>query len=331
MPITAATRLGKKFANPVPTPVGGLSIMFKIGPRFFLGAAARSPKHPPGPFHTDPKVFATSPRSGLRITWMGHSISLVEIDGIRILIDPVWEQRAAPVQWSGPRRFFPAPLALSDLPPIDAVIVSHDHYDHLGAGTIRTLAALPQLQSARFIAPLVVDTILRGLGVAPGRCTALDWTGNATVSSVNITALPARHFSGRSLFNRFETLWASFAITGPAHRIYYGADSGEWDGFTEIGNQFGRFDLTMLEIGASDPLWRDIHMGPEGAVRTFRALGNSGLFMPIHWGLFDLALHPWTEPIENIFAVEDLGIWSPTPGVPSEVVSGEQIRSTWWR
>ncbi|MGA2651284.1 MAG: MBL fold metallo-hydrolase [Terracidiphilus sp.] len=331
MPITAATRLGKKFANPVPTPVGGLSIMFKIGPRFFLGAAARSPKHPPGPFHTDPKVFATSPRSGLRITWMGHSISLVEIDGIRILIDPVWEQRAAPVQWSGPRRFFPAPLALSDLPPIDAVIVSHDHYDHLGAGTIRTLAALPQLQSARFIAPLVVDTILRGLGVAPGRCTALDWTGNATVSSVNITALPARHFSGRSLFNRFETLWASFAITGPAHRIYYGADSGEWDGFTEIGNQFGPFDLTMLEIGASDPLWRDIHMGPEGAVRTFRALGNSGLFMPIHWGLFDLALHPWTEPIENIFAVEDLGIWSPTPGVPSEVVSGEQIRSTWWR
>jgi L-ascorbate metabolism protein UlaG (beta-lactamase superfamily) len=262
---------------------------------------------------------------------MGHSISLVEIDGIRILIDPVWEQRAAPVQWSGPRRFFPAPLALSDLPPIDAVIVSHDHYDHLGAGTIRTLAALPQLQSARFIAPLVVDTILRGLGVAPGRCTALDWTGNATVSSVNITALPARHFSGRSLFNRFETLWASFAITGPAHRIYYGADSGEWDGFTEIGNQFGPFDLTMLEIGASDPLWRDIHMGPEGAVRTFRALGNSGLFMPIHWGLFDLALHPWTEPIENIFAVEDLGIWSPTPGVPSEVVSGEQIRSTWWR
>ena len=331
MPISPAKRLGNKFVNPVPTQVGGLSIMLKVGPRLVIGAAARSPKHTPGPFHTDPQVFANSPRSGLRITWMGHSTSLVEIDGIRILIDPVWEQRAAPTQWAGPKRFFPPPLALADLPPIDAVIISHDHYDHLGATTISTLAALPRLQAARFITPLGVDTILQSFGVPQARCTALDWTGHVTVGSVTITALPARHFSGRSLFNRFQTLWASFAISGPAHRVYYGADSGEWDGFFEIGKQFGPFDLTMLEIGASDPLWRDVHMGPEGAVRTFRALGSQGLFMPIHWGLFNLALHPWTEPIETIFAVDDLNIWSPTPGVPSEVVPAEQIRSTWWR
>ena len=331
MPITPAARLGKKFVNPEPTQIGGLSTIFKIGPRFFLGAAARSPKHTPGPFLTDPRVFSSSPRSGLRITWMGHSTSLVEIDGIRILIDPVWEQRAAPAQWVGPKRFFPPPLPLADLPPIDAVIISHDHYDHLGATTISTLAKLPQLQAARFISPLGVDTILQSFGVPSARCTALDWTGHVNVGTVNITALPARHFSGRSLFNRFETLWASFAINGHAHRVYYGADSGEWDGFAEIGNQFGPFDLTMLEIGASDPLWRNIHMGPEGAVRAFQALGSRGLFMPIHWGLFDLALHPWIEPIETIFAVEDLSIWSPTPGIPSEVIPGEQIRSTWWR
>ena len=331
MSINPAIRLGKKFLNPVPTEMGGLSIMFKIGPRFFLDAAARSPKTPPGPFHTDPRIFATSPRSGLRITWFGHSTSLVEIDGMRILIDPVWEQRAAPTQWAGPKRFFPAPLALADLPPIDAVIISHDHYDHLGAHTVRTLATMPQLQAARFITPLGVDGILQGLGVPAARCTALDWTGNVTVGSVTITALPARHFSGRSLFNRFETLWASFAINGPAHSVYYGADSGEWDGVTEIGKQFGSFDLTMLEIGAFDPLWREIHMGPHGAVRTFCAMGSHGLFMPIHWGLFDLALHPWTEPIETIFAVQDLPIWSPTPGIPTEVVSGEQMRSIWWR
>jgi len=126
---------------------------------------------------------------------------------------------------------------------------------------------------------------------------------------------------------RFETLWASFALIGPKHRVYYGADSGEWYGFRDIGETFGPFDLTMLEIGASDPLWADIHMGPEGAVRSFRALGNQGLLMPIHWGLFDLALHDWQQPIERIIAVENLKLWSPTPGIPTEVVRGEEIRS----
>jgi len=257
--------------------------MFKVGPRFFFGSAARSPKHVPGPFHTDHRVYAASPGSGLRVTWIGHSTSLVEIDGIRLLIDPVWDERAAPTQWAGPKRFFPAPLALEDLPAIDVVLISHDHYDHLGAGTIRRLAQLQSLQKAHWITTLGVENILRVLGVEPPRCTTLNWTENVKVGSVTITALPARHFSGRSLFNRFETLWASFAFIGPRHRVYYGADSGEWEGFRDIGNEFGPFDLTMLEIGASDPLWADIHMGPEGAVRSFHAIGGHGLFMPIHW------------------------------------------------
>ena len=326
-----ARREGKKYINPEPTAVGGISLMFKIGPRFFLGAASRSPQRPLGPFQTDPRLFETGPHSGLRVTWMGHSTSLVEIDGIRLLIDPVWDERASPNSWAGPKRFFPPPLALGDLPPIDAVLISHDHYDHLGAETVRSLAKMPSLKKTRWITPLGVDKILRNLGVDAARCMALDWTENATVGPVTITALPTRHFSGRSLFNRNQTLWASFALIGPEHRVYYGADSGEWQGFGEIGQQFGPFDLTMLEIGASDPLWRDIHMGPEGAVRSFRALGGHGLFMPIHWGLFDLALHPWTEPIESVSAVKDLPIWSPTPGLPTQVLRGEEIRSEWWR
>jgi len=333
MPITPARRLGKHFANPVPTTTGGFSVIFKVAPRMILRSAAGSgsPNRPLGPFRTDPKVFATSPRSGLRITWMGHSTSLIEIDGIRLLIDPVWEERAGPVKWAGPKRFFAPTIALEDLPPIDAVLVSHDHYDHLGADTIRSLVALPQLQNARWITALGVDKILQGLGVKPARVTALDWTRSVTVGAVTITALPARHFSGRSLFNRFETLWASFALIGPNHRVYYGADSGEWDGFAEIGKQFGPFELSMLEIGASDPLWPDVHMGPDGAVRSFRALGGHGMLMPIHWGLFDLAFHPWTQPIERVLAAQDIRVWSPTPGIPSDVVRGEQIRSGWWR
>ena len=331
MPLRRAEREGRHFVNPVPTRVGGLSTMFKVGPRFFFGAAARSPKRTPGPFQTDPRVYETAPHSGLRVTWIGHSTSLVEIDGIRVLIDPVWDERAAPTQWTGPKRFYPAPLALEDLPPIHVVLISHDHYDHLGAGTIRRLSRMEGLRNARWITALGVENILRPLGVDPTRCTKLDWTENVTVGSVIITALPARHFSGRSLFNRFQTLWASFAFSGPKHRVYYGADSGEWSGFRDIGEDFGPFDLTMLEIGASNPLWADIHMGPEGAVRSFRALGGHGLLMPIHWGLFDLALHHWTQPIESLIAVNDVRLWSPTPGIPSEVIAGEEIRSEWWR
>ncbi len=331
MTLTPARRNGRRFLNSAPTQVGGLSVMFKVGPRFFFGSAERSPQHPLGPFHTDPGVYALPPASGLRVTWIGHSSSVVEIDGIRVLIDPVWDQRAAPTQWAGPKRFFPPPLRLEDLPPLDIILISHDHYDHLGAGTIQRLARMERLRQTRWITPLGVGAILDKLGVPRERCTELNWTENTKVGPLVVTALPARHFSGRSLFNRFQTLWASFALLGPKHRVYYGADSGEWEeSFREIGESFGPFDLTMLEIGASNPLWADIHMGPEGAMRTFRALGGHGLLMPIHWGLFDLALHHWKQPIEWIFARDDLKLWSPTPGAPLEVLPGHEIRSEWW-
>jgi L-ascorbate metabolism protein UlaG (beta-lactamase superfamily) len=331
MLLEPARRDGRRFLNPVPTKVGGFSIMFKVGPKFFLGAKTRSPQGRLGPFHTDPGIYRTPPRAGLRITWFGHASAIVEIDGTRVLIDPVWDERAAPTNWAGPKRFFPAPLALNDLPDIDAVIVSHDHYDHLGACTIRILARLPALEKARWITPLGVGALLQQLGVLAAQCTELNWMGRMQVGAVQVTALPARHFSGRSLFNRMETLWASFALTGPRHRLYYGADSGEWEGFREIGEHFGPFDLSMLEIGASNPLWAEIHMGPEGAVRSFRALGGQGLLMPIHWGLFDLALHHWRQPIETIWPTEGLKLWSPMPGVPSDVVADEELRSDWWR
>jgi L-ascorbate metabolism protein UlaG (beta-lactamase superfamily) len=329
--LAPAQREGRRYLNPVPTQVGGFSLLFKVGPKFFRSGRSRAPRTPLGPFHTDPAVYEKPPRSGLRITWIGHATLLVEIDGVRILIDPVWETRAAPTNWFGPRRFFHAPLRLADLPRLDAVILSHDHYDHLGAQTVRTLARLPAAQEAHWIMPLGVGQMAKRLGVRAARCRELNWLQDVPVGPVRVTALPARHFSGRGLFDRFHTLWASFSLAGPEHRVYYGGDSGEWEGFREIGERFGPFDLAMLGIGAADPLWADIHTDPEGAVRSFRALGGRGLLMPIHWGLFDLALHHWRQPIEAIWEMQGVPLWSPMPGVPSKVIAGRELRSEWWR
>ena len=136
------------------------------------------------------------------------------------------------------------------------------------------------------------------------------------------------------MFNRFGTLWSSFALKGPGHNVYYGADSGWWPGFAEIGAEYGPFDLTMLEIGAYNELWKDIHMGPEGAARAFEDMGGKGLLMPIHWGLFDLALHGWRQPIEEMLQIAEekgIALWFPTPGMPTEIVKGEEHRAEWWR
>ena len=327
--IQKARREGKQYINPVPTSVGGWSTFFKVLRLYLTNRQERTPRRTLGPFRTDKQLYESPPASGLRVTWMGHSSMLLEIDGVRVLIDPVWEQRAAPVQWAGPKRFFAPPLRLEDLPRIDVVLLSHDHYDHLGAETLQRLARIEAAAGAVWVTPLGVGQILKKLGIQ--QASELDWTESMRVGELELTALPARHFSGRSLFTRFQTLWASFVLAGPKHRVYYGADSGEWAGFKEIAEAYGPFDLTMLEIGAFNPLWADIHMGPDGALRMFQSMGAKGLMMPIHWGLFDLALHGWRQPIERVFAVEGLKIWAPEPGMPTEVCGETELRSGWWQ
>jgi L-ascorbate metabolism protein UlaG (beta-lactamase superfamily) len=327
--IKKALRDGKRYLNPVPTSVGNWSFFLKVMYLYYTNREERTPKRSLGPYRTDVSVYERPPASGLRVTWFGHSSLLVEIDGVRVLIDPIWEQRAAPVQWFGPKRFFAPPLRQEELPPVDVVLVSHDHYDHLGAHTQRELAKLTATANAQWVTSAGVGKILKKSGVR--NVLELDWTESLQVGGLSLTALPSRHFSGRSLFNRFETLWSSFVLRSAQHNVYYGADSGEWDGFQEIAQAYGPFDLTMLEIGAFDPLWADIHMGPDGAVRMFRAMGAKGLLMPIHWGLFDLALHAWRQPIERISSIDGLNIWAPEPGVPTEVVAGTALRSEWWR
>ncbi len=341
-----AKKQGKAYLNPIPTEMGNFSLILKVLPLYLKNRAETEPKQQLGPFRTDPRVYADPPASGLRLTWFGHSSFLLEIDGFRLLVDPIWDLRASPFRWMGPARFFPPTLALEELPTLDAVLVSHDHYDHLGAKTMRDLSRSNVAARAQWITSLGVGRRLRQFGVANERITELDWTESAGVpaatpgrtdgATLKVTAWPARHFSGRGVRDRFKTLWSSFVIEGPQHRVYFGADSGLWPGFREIAERYDRFDLTMLEIGAFHPLWATIHLGPDGAAEAYRQMGGpakAGALMPIHWGLFNLALHGWREPMERLQAIaaeKQWPLWSPEPGRPTDVVAGEAVTSTWW-
>ncbi len=254
---------------------------------------------------------------------------------MRVLIDPVWDERAAPLQWTGPKRFFAPTLQLEELPGIDLVLISHDHYDHLGEGTVRRLV---QLQPrARWVTPLGGGKVLRGFGVRAGKIKELDWRETVCVAggACEITALLGAAFFGKEPVQQVrDTVRVQFVIRGAKHAVYYGADSGWWEGFTEIGAEHGPFDLTMLEIGAFNELWKDIHMGPDGAAEAYEALGGparAGLLMPIHWGLFDLALHNWRQPVERIIELAGRRGWPlflPEPGRPTEAAAEQTM---WWR
>lgn len=334
-----AERRDRKFLNPVPTSVGGWKTIRDALPEYLRNKQEKFPLKPLGPFRTDVSLYDAAPSTGLRVTWMGHSSLLIEIDGIRVLTDPVWDQRASPLRWAGPKRFFAPPLPLQYMPRLDVILVSHDHYDHMGEATIRKLAGMPSMTGTQWITSLGVGEILEQYSVRKRKIREMDWTDsfsvkNAAGDAVEFTSVPSRHFSGRSMFNRFETLWASYILKGAHHKVFFGADSGWWPGFAEIGAVYGPFDLTMLEIGAYNDLWADIHLGPDGAAKAFLDLGGNGLMMPIHWGLFDLALHGWRQPIERMLEVahdRGIGLWSPEPGRPTDVDLSSSLISDWWR
>jgi L-ascorbate metabolism protein UlaG (beta-lactamase superfamily) len=255
--------------------------------------------------------FAMPPASGLRITWFGHSSLLLELEGRRLLIDPVWGERCSPSSFSGPKRFHAPPMPLEALPPLDAVLISHDHYDHLDYPTVMALKA----RAVPFYVPLGVGAHLEYWGIDPKLVHELDWWEQAELHGLKLVATPARHFSGRGLGND-RTLWSGWAVLGAQKRAYYSGDTAMFEGFAEIGARLGPFDATMIEVGAYDAMWADVHLGPEQAVDAHRAV-RGGVLFPVHWGTFDLALHTWIEPGERVLEAArraEVRVVLPKPG-----------------
>lgn len=259
---------------------------------------------------------------------LGHSTLLFKLQGKFWLTDPVFSERASPFSFAGPQRFHAPPIALEDLPPIEAVILSHDHYDHLDHDAILKLKD----RAAHFIAPTGVGDLIVEWGVRPEQVRQLAWWQSTQVAGVQLIATPAQHFSGRSLTDRNRRLWCSWTILAPEGRIFFGADSGYFAGFKVIGEKYGPFDLTLLEAGAYDTRWAHIHMLPEQTVQAHQDLRGRWL-LPIHNGTFDLAFHAWQEPFERVMqaaARQGVSVTTPLMGERVEVAQVHPGRP-WWR
>ena len=261
----------------------------------------------PRPKDPDPSVFARvppdfvpprAPRSQLTVTWVGHSSLLIQLDGLNILTDPMWSERASPVQFAGPRRWVRPGIAFEDVPPLDVVLQSHNHYDHLDAPTIRRLArAHPE---ASWVVPLGLAAFVCKRGVRDNRVRELDWWEEHAIGSLRIAATPAMHFSSRGIGDRGDSLWCGFALSSDGangRHVYFAGDTGYHPEFGAIGERYGPFDVALMPIGAYEPRWfmRYVHMNPEEAVAAFRAL-NARMMVPIHWGTFKLTDEAMDEP-----------------------------------
>jgi L-ascorbate metabolism protein UlaG (beta-lactamase superfamily) len=258
---------------------------------------------------------------------LGHSSLLLKLRGKYWLVDPVLSQRTSPVRFAGPRRYSKPPLQLEELPDIEGVVISHDHYDHLDAPTITFLAT----RARRYLVPLGLKAGLVGMGVPAERITELDWWQSATLDGLVITATPAQHFSGRGLWDTNRTLWASWVFESAGQRIFFSGDSGYFSGFRQIGQRFGAFDAVCIENGAYDAAWPAIHMRPEETIQAFLDLRGKVL-VPVHNGAFDLAFHAWSEPlaaIAKLAEAQGIALATPQPGEPM-TIGGARVNLHWW-
>lgn len=256
--------------------------------------------------------------------WLGHSSVIMEIDGLRIIIDPVLENAAPFPGIAG--RYAPSPITKEELPDIDVVLISHDHYDHLEARTMKYLKD----RDVKFIVPLGVGARLKGWNVPEEKIVEIAWEESIAISSVQITACPAVHYSGRSRSDRNKTLWAAYAIKGKEKNIFWSGDTGYGEHLKSIGDKYGPFDLACIEVDGWNDGWPNTHLFPEEAVQTCIDVKASTM-LATHWGVFDLALHPWSESIQKVYKYagqNNIDLLTPLMG--EKVVPGETITKKWW-
>ncbi|MFT3802554.1 MAG: MBL fold metallo-hydrolase [Burkholderiaceae bacterium] len=323
-----------RFHNPRPPGPGDMpESLLRVWWQFLFQKPAGTVPPSPLPIHrlTRAELDAAPDRSLYRL---GHSTLLMKLRGQWWLTDPVFSDRASPMQFFGPRRFHPPPIPIDELPPIRAVILSHDHYDHLDRAAIRALAG----KVALFVTPLGVGDRLADWGIARDRIRQFDWWQQTEVDGLRLTATPAQHFSGRGLGDGNRTLWVSWVIEDEGGngsgglRVFFSGDSGYFDGFAEIGRRFGPFDLTLIENGAYDPRWPYVHMHPPHTVQAHLDLRGAWL-MPIHNGTFDLAMHAWDDPFEQVLraaAERDVRVATPMMGERLDM-NAPREGSRWWR
>lgn len=315
-----------KFVNQLPTEAGSLRSLGEVAPRYL--ARPKGAGKPGGQIPVLPYLPGAAKAADVQITWLGHAAFVVELEGLRFLLDPMLGRRPSPVRFAGPARLHPAPVEPHQLSGCDAVILSHDHYDHLDAFTIRTLAGF----DTRFICPIGVGPVLARLGVGPAKITELDWHEHTQVGHIRVDCLPARHFSGRSLIGRERTLWASYGLTGQQRIVYFGGDTGvQREGWGQIRRALGPIDYAIMPIGAYDPAWHDIHCDAMEAVAGFELLGAQTM-IPCHWATFDLALHGWAHPALVLAAEAEARpisvLW---PQVGETVTDAHRPVGQWWR
>ncbi len=304
--------------------------MMKLLPEYFKQNTNREPKVNIPVEKIDSLDIQNHIGEATRLTWFGHSAFLLEIDGKKILIDPMFGDTPSPVVFLGKKRYSKElPLAIEKIPEIDLVIFSHDHYDHLDHGSILKLKSKVKM----FYTPLGVGNHLKRWGVDENKIREFNWLEEAQFQGLQIACTPARHFSGRGFGDRFTTLWASWTIKGNEDNLYFSGDSGYGPHFKEIGEKYGPFTFAMMECGQYNERWANIHMMPEETIQASKDI-KAARMMPIHWGAFTLALHSWTEPVERAEKeAEKLGVEMITPkiGEALELNKTQLPKEKWWR
>lgn len=305
-----------------------MNINLKTMIEFFKGDPSRAPQEETPVLKLDSLEIEKFNNDSTRLTWFGHSAFLLEIDGLKILLDPMLGPVPAPHPWLGTKRYQDEiPLEIDKLPKIDAVFFSHDHYDHLDYLTIKKIKSKVDM----FFVPLGIANHLQGWGVDESKIQEFNWWEGTEYKNLKLTSTPAQHFSGRGLFDRGKTLWCSWVIQGKKDNIYFSGDGGYGDHFKEIGEKLGPFDFAMMECGQYNKDWADIHMMPEETAQAAKDI-KADRFMPIHWGSFTLSLHPWKDPIERVTKkAKELKLNIATPRIGESIfIQSNANYVNWW-